>query len=90
MALRFAGRRSILFINDSANVGLFMSIGGVAPARHSRAALTTQFSMPGAIRMILTYPAYPEKLWTILVHRYKLSGVRSGEDLSALRNSCSA
>jgi hypothetical protein len=56
----------------------------------SRTAHAAKFFVPCPVRMVFAYPRDAETNRAVLIHTYKLSGVRNGEDLSASRNSCSA
>ena len=59
----------------------------VALAWHSRAAYAAQFLIPSTVGMVFAYPPDAEAYGAIPIH-YSVSGVRTGEDLSSLRNSC--
>ena len=64
--------------------------GNVALTRHTRTAHAAKSFVPRSIGMVFADPPYAETYGAVLIHTYKLSGVRNGEDLSASRNSCSA
>ena len=56
----------------------------------TRSCGQSPFFIPCPVGMEFAYPTDAETNGTVLIHTYKLSGVRNGEDLSASRNSCSA
>ena len=87
LVLRQLVPRNRLLVDDLGYVRLLTT---VTLARHPRAAHAAQLIVPGFIGVDLAHPPYAETNGTVLIHSYKLFGVRNGEDLSALRNSCSA
>jgi hypothetical protein len=69
------------------NVGLCETIGTLTCARHPGPALTTLVRIPNAVRVVFAHPPEAEADGAVLIDQ-SVSGVRRGEDLSSVRNSC--
>jgi hypothetical protein len=62
----------------------------IALARHAGPARAAQVLVLSEVRMDFAHPPYAKAFGAVLIHAHRLSGVRSGLDLSSLSSSCLA